>query len=103
MSAATVARLKITLDNVKPAVLRRVEVPFDIRLDRLHTAVLTGWLLRSDTWPCRGAAPRDAGLHERHQGPTERLPGAVGTIRGCRGRGWTVTGDPHPHRCNAVF
>jgi hypothetical protein len=26
MSAATVARLKITLDSVKPAVLRRVEV-----------------------------------------------------------------------------
>jgi Plasmid pRiA4b ORF-3-like protein len=36
MSAATIARLKITLDDVKPAVLRRVEVPFDIRLDRLH-------------------------------------------------------------------
>jgi hypothetical protein len=29
MSADTIARLKITLDNVSPAVLRRVEVPFD--------------------------------------------------------------------------
>ena len=34
MSVATIARLKITLDDVKPAVLRRIEVPFDIRLDR---------------------------------------------------------------------
>jgi hypothetical protein len=36
MSAATVARLKITLDHVKPPLLRRLEAPFDIRLDRLH-------------------------------------------------------------------
>ena len=45
MSAATVARLKITLDYVKPAVLRRVEVPFDIRLDRLHLTIQAamGW------------------------------------------------------------
>jgi len=28
MSADTVARLKITLDVVKPTVLRRIEVPF---------------------------------------------------------------------------
>jgi hypothetical protein len=45
MSAATVARLKITLDDVKPVVLRRVEVPFDIRLDRLHLILQAaiGW------------------------------------------------------------
>src|SRR6185312_9769408 len=45
MSAATIARLKITLDHVKPVVLRRVEVPFDIRLDRLHLTVQAamGW------------------------------------------------------------
>ncbi len=45
MSAATIARLKITLDDVKPAVLRRVEVPFDIRLDRLHLTIQAtmGW------------------------------------------------------------
>jgi hypothetical protein len=30
MSAATIARLKITLDDVKPVVLRRVEVPTQI-------------------------------------------------------------------------
>jgi len=45
MSAATLARLKITLDKVKPVVLRRVEVPFDIRLDRLHLTIQAamGW------------------------------------------------------------
>src|SRR5450755_1288446 len=45
MSAATVARLKNTLDLVKPPVLRRLEVPFDIRLDRLHQVIQAamGW------------------------------------------------------------
>src|SRR5438093_9473875 len=45
MSADTIARLKITLNDVKPAVLRRVEVPFDIRLDRLHLTIQAamGW------------------------------------------------------------
>jgi hypothetical protein len=45
MSADTIARLKITLDGVKPAVLRGVEVPFDIRLDRLHLTIQAamGW------------------------------------------------------------
>jgi hypothetical protein len=38
-NAATIARLKITLDKVKPVGLRRVEVPFDIRLDRLHLTI----------------------------------------------------------------
>ena len=45
MSADTIARLKITLDGVKPKVMRRVEVPLDIRLDRLHLVVQAamGW------------------------------------------------------------
>ena len=45
MSADTIARLKITLDDVEPAVLRRIEVPFDIRLDHLHLAIQAamGW------------------------------------------------------------
>jgi hypothetical protein len=45
MSADTIACLKITLDDVKPAVLRRVDVPFDIRLDRLHLTIQAamGW------------------------------------------------------------
>src|SRR5689334_4162224 len=45
MSADTIARLKITLDDVRSAVLRRIEVPFNIRLDRLHLAIQAamGW------------------------------------------------------------
>jgi hypothetical protein len=45
MTADTIARLKITLDAVEPVILRRVEVPFDIRLDRLHLAIQAamGW------------------------------------------------------------
>lgn len=36
MTATSIARLKVTLDDVKPAVQRRLEVPLTIRLDRLH-------------------------------------------------------------------
>jgi hypothetical protein len=45
MSAASIARLKITLDDVKPAVLCRIEVPLTLRLDRLHLAIqgAMGW------------------------------------------------------------
>jgi hypothetical protein len=45
MTADTIAQLKITLDDVKPVVLRRIEVPFDIRFDRLHLAIQAamGW------------------------------------------------------------
>lgn len=39
MTADTIARLKITLDDVRPAILRRLEVPFDIRIDRLHLTI----------------------------------------------------------------
>ncbi len=45
MSAPTIARLKITLDNVEPVVLRRIEAPLSIPLDRLHLAIQAamGW------------------------------------------------------------
>jgi Plasmid pRiA4b ORF-3-like protein len=45
MSPADIARLKITLDDVKPVVMRRLEVPLSIRLDRLHLAIQAamGW------------------------------------------------------------
>ena len=45
MTADGIARFKITLDDVKPQVLRRLEVPLTIRLDRLHLALQAaiGW------------------------------------------------------------
>lgn len=45
MTATSIARLKITLDDVKPAVQRRLEVPLTIRLDRLHLVLQAalGW------------------------------------------------------------
>ncbi len=45
MSAALIAHLKVTLDDVEPQVLRRIEVPLTIRLDRLHLVLQAalGW------------------------------------------------------------
>lgn len=45
MSADNIARLKVTLDDVEPMVLRRIEVPLGIRLDRLHLVIQAamGW------------------------------------------------------------
>jgi len=42
---AIIARLKITLDDMEPAVIRCVETPFDITLDRLHLLIQAamGW------------------------------------------------------------
>jgi hypothetical protein len=34
-----IVRLKITLDNVKPVVMRRIEVPLSISLDGLHELI----------------------------------------------------------------
>jgi Plasmid pRiA4b ORF-3-like protein len=45
MSADDIAHLKVTLDEVEPPVLRQIEVPLTIRLDRLHLALQAamGW------------------------------------------------------------
>ena len=65
---AAVLRLKVTLDDVEPKVLRRIEVPADIRLDRLHLTLQAalgwtnshlfqirardiGWRIPSPDWP----------------------------------------------------
>jgi len=74
MSTATIALLKITLDDVKPLVTRRLEVPLSIRLDRLHLVIQaamgwtnshlyeiraedTGWRIPDPGW---GGGPLDA-------------------------------------------
>ena len=45
MTAAAIAHLRIKLDDVDPPVLRRVQVPVTIRLDRLHLVLQAamGW------------------------------------------------------------
>jgi hypothetical protein len=45
MTANSIARLHVTLNDVKPSVQRRVEVPLAIRLDRLHLVLQAamGW------------------------------------------------------------
>ena len=45
MTAPSIARLTVTLDDVRPAVRRRLEVPLTIRLDRLHLVLQAalGW------------------------------------------------------------
>ena len=45
MTADQIARLSIVLDEVKPPVRRRIEVPLTIRLDRLHEVfqAVMGW------------------------------------------------------------
>jgi hypothetical protein len=45
MTAAGIAHLRIKLDDVEPAVVRRLEVPLAIRLDRLHLVLQAalGW------------------------------------------------------------
>jgi pRiA4b ORF-3-like protein len=45
MTADAIARLKITLNDVIPPVLRRIELPLTIRLDRLHLVLQAaiGW------------------------------------------------------------
>jgi Plasmid pRiA4b ORF-3-like protein len=49
-----IARLKISLDDVEPAVVRRIEVPFGLRLDRLHAVLqaAVGWT-NSHFWEFR--------------------------------------------------
>ena len=58
-AAETIARLKATLDDVEPPVTRRLEVPLDIRLDRLHLTLQAafGWT-DSHLWEIRA---RDVG------------------------------------------
>lgn len=60
MSIDSITRLKITLDDVEPPVLRRIEVPLNIRLDRLHQVLQAamGWT-NSHLWEIR---VRDVGF-----------------------------------------
>ena len=54
MAQISIARLKIVLDDVDPPVMRRIEVPLDLRLDRLHAVLqeAVGWT-NSHLWEFR--------------------------------------------------
>ena len=75
-SPPPVARLKVTLDEVGPTVIRRLTVPVDLRLDRLHLVLQAalgwtntllwefrardiGWGIPDPEWD-RGSGPLDA-------------------------------------------
>jgi hypothetical protein len=62
MSATSIIRLKITLDDVAPVVMRRVTVRFGIRLDRLHSVVQAamGWS-NSHLWEFLGLSAVSGG------------------------------------------
>lgn len=74
VATSDIARLRLALDEVEPAVMRRIEVPLGIGLDRLHAVlqVAVGWT-NSHLWefragdvawgvpdPGRDEGPRDA-------------------------------------------
>jgi len=68
---SAVAQLKIVLKDVEPIVMRRVEVPLSIKLDRLHTVIQTvmGW---SDThlWEFRFAGEVVFGIPDDYDSNT---------------------------------
>lgn len=68
MTTTDIACLKITLDDVEPKVVRRVEVPLSIRLDRLHAVLQAalGWT-NSHLWEFR-AGETGWGIPDRDWG-----------------------------------
>jgi hypothetical protein len=68
IAATDIVRLKVTLDDVQPAVVRRIEVPLGIRLDRLHAVLQAalGWT-NSHLWEFR-AGETGWGIPDRDWG-----------------------------------
>jgi hypothetical protein len=74
-----IARLKVTLEDVEPAVMRRLDVPLKIRLDRLHLVLQAamGWT-NSHLYELRaGGAGWGVPDPDFHDGP---LPAAKTTL-----------------------
>src|SRR5271166_2402790 len=86
-----VARLKVTLDDVEPKVLRRIEVPADIKLDRLHLTLQAalGW---TNTTFTKSATKTSALASPIPIGPTDR---SMLAKRGSSSSSKT----PEPRRC----
>ena len=89
MPTPSVAVLKITLEDVEPTVMRRIVVPADIRLDRLHLVIQAamGWT-NSHLYEFRigGAGwgePDPDGLYD---GPLEAKKGRLSAVLADAGR-----------------
>lgn len=73
-----IARLKITLDDVEPEVMRRIDVPLKIKLDRLHLVVQVAmpWT-NSHLW---GIEAGGANWGDASMGFDDALPAAKTTL-----------------------
>lgn len=80
MGAKSIVRLKITLDRVEPAVMRRITVRFGVRLGRLHRIIQAamGWS-GGHLWEFRaggtGWGPRE--VYELGDGPHDASKAAL--------------------------
>jgi Plasmid pRiA4b ORF-3-like protein len=81
MTEASVARLKITLDDVRPAVLRRLEVPLALRLDRLHVVLQAalGWS-NYHLYEFRGAGDLGWGIPDPDGSGSDFLDASKGSL-----------------------
>lgn len=80
--AERIARLRIEIDEVTPAVVRRVEVPLDIRLDDLHFVlqIAIGWQNgHAFEFRLDGAPEHRWGLRDRDD-PESPLPADSATL-----------------------
>jgi hypothetical protein len=73
-----IARLKITLEDVEPQVMRRIDVPLKIKLDRLHLVVQAAmpWT-NSHLW---GIEAGGANWGDASMGFDDALPAAKTTL-----------------------
>jgi Plasmid pRiA4b ORF-3-like protein len=89
MPTPSVAVLKITLDDVEPTVMRRIVVPADIRLDRLHLVIQAamGWT-NSHLYEFRigGAGWGDPDPGGLYDGPLEAKKGRLSVVLADAGR-----------------
>jgi len=89
MPTPCVAVLKITLDDVEPTVMRRLVVPADIRLDRLHLVIQAamGWT-NSHLYEFRigGAGWGEPDPEGFYDGPLEAKKGRLSAVLADAGR-----------------
>jgi hypothetical protein len=91
-----IVRFKITLDNVKPTVMRRIEVPVAIKLDLLHEIIqaIMPWdnyydfRVRDTCWGPRGNGDRTLAFREAAGVCPRARRNALLKKRGDEARAW---------------